>query len=82
MTRLMGWTCLVVGLAGCASNKGGSNQGGTSDINASGSATGAGSNTYYPYNYQASPPPTFRPGSNPNDIRDPNTFARPAPGSQ
>jgi hypothetical protein len=77
MTRIIGFACLTMGLAGCASNKGG-----TADVQESGEATGAGSTTYYPYNYHASPPPTWRPGSNPNDIRDANTLARPAPGSQ
>jgi hypothetical protein len=75
MTRIIGFLCLTLGLVGCASDKGG-----TSDVYTTGAGSG-NQNTYYPYNYQASPPPTFRPGSNPDDIRDANTFARPAPGS-
>ena len=77
MMRIIGLACLTMGFAGCASNKGG-----TADVHETEAVTGAGSNTYYPYNYHASPPPTWRPGMSPDDIRDANTLARPVPGSQ
>jgi hypothetical protein len=54
--------CATVALSGCATN-----QGGDYDQNTTMSATVRGN--------PASP--TFRPGMNPNDIRDPNSLRRP-----
>ncbi len=59
----------ALALAGCAS----SDVGGTGDAYDSGASLKQS-------NHPDSPPPTFRPGMNPDDIRDPNAFAYPRPG--
>jgi len=68
MKQLMVALCAALGLAGCATY-----QGGTGDEYTTTRATGMSSGPV------ASP--TFRPGMNPKDIRDPNALTTPSPHS-